>query len=150
MTRTAGVRAQQSVWRTLASALLFLAVGTYAPLYAASSSNQFPVVGPTMSPPQGMLIDYSERYVLEDDGGLVFRRRPVEVYTDTGQLVGSYTPIGDAPIRLEVPPGNYVVASQSEERMQKVRASVKEGEETLVPESLPEQPAPRVPPSPHG
>ena len=55
---------------------------------------------------------------------LVFRRRPVEVYTDTGQLVGSYVSIGDAPIRLDVPPGNYVVAIQSDGAMQQVRASV--------------------------
>ena len=114
----------------------------------ASASNPLPEVGPALCPPQGILVVYSERYVLEDDGVLVFRRRPVEVYTDTGQLVGSYAPIGDAPIRLEVPPGTYIVASQRQGAMQKVRASVKEGEETLVPESLPEQPAPRASVSP--
>jgi len=107
MTKTARFRAQQGVWRTLASALLFLAIGAYAPLSVASASNPLPEVGPALCPPQGILVVYSERYVLEDDGVLVFRRRPVEVYTDTGQLVGSYAPIGDAPIRLEVPPGNY-------------------------------------------
>ena len=148
MTRTARLRAQQLVWRTLASALLFLAIGAYAPRYAASASNPLPGVGPTLCPPQGMLIIYSERYVIEDDGVLVFRRRPVEVYTDTGQLVGSYAPIGDSPIRLEVPPGTYIVASQRQGAMQKVRAAVKEGEETLVPESLPEPPAPRASVSP--
>ena len=109
MKRTAGFRAQQLVWRTLASALLFLALGADAPLYAASSSNQLPVVGPATCPPGGILIVYSERDVIEDDDVLVFQRRPVQVYTDTGQLVGSYAPMGDAPIRLDVPPGYYIV-----------------------------------------
>jgi hypothetical protein len=148
MKRTAGFRAQQLVGRTLASALLFLAIGASAPLYAASSSNQLPVVGPAMLPPRGILIVYSEQYVLEDDGVLVFQRRPVEVYTDTGQLVGSYAPIGDAPIRLDVPPGNYIVASQRQGALQKVWAYVKEGQETIVPESVPEQPVPRASVSP--
>jgi hypothetical protein len=145
MKRTAGFRAQQSVWRTLASALLFLAIGAYAPVYAASATNQLPEVGPAMRPQQGILIVYGERYVIEDDGVLVFRRRPVEVYTDTGQLVGSYAPIGDAPLRLDVPPGTYIVASQRQGAIQKIRASVKDGQETIVPESLP---APRASVSP--
>ena len=148
MTRTAGFRAQQLVWRTLASALFCLAIGAYAPLYAASASIPLPEVGPTLHPPQGILIVYGERYVIEDDGVLVFRRRPVELYTDTGQLVGSYASIGDAPIRLDVPPGTYIVASQRQGAIQKVRASVKDGQETIVPESLPEQPAPRASVSP--
>jgi hypothetical protein len=148
MKRTAGFRARQLMRLSVASALLFLAVDPCTPVYAASSTNQLPVVGPAMHPQQGILIVYSERYVVEDDSVLVFRRRPVEIYTDTGQLVGSYAPIGDAPIRLDVPPGNYIVASQRQGAMQKVRASVKEGEETIVPESLPEQPAPRASVSP--
>ena len=148
MKRTAGFRAQQLVWQTLASALLFLAVGAYVPLYAAAASNQLPGVGPATCPPVGILVVYSERYVIEDDGVLVFQRRPVEVYTDTGQPVGSYAPIGDAPIRLDVPPGNYIVAFQRQGALQKVQAYVKGGQETIVPESLPEQPAPRASVSP--
>jgi len=146
--KRAGFRARQLMRLSVASALLFLAVDPCAPVYAASSSNQLPVVGPAMLPPQGILIVYSERYVIEDEGAPVFHRRPVEIYTDNGQLVGSYAPIGDAPIRLDVPPGNYIVASQRQGAMQKVRAYVKEGEETIVPESLPEQPAPRASVSP--
>ena len=42
MTRTARFRAQQEGWRTLASALLFLAIGAYAPLSVASASNPLP------------------------------------------------------------------------------------------------------------
>ena len=148
MTRTTRLRAPQVVRLTLACVLLFLVGGASAPLDAAPASTLLPEVGPALCPPQGILVVYSERYVLEDDGVLVFRRRPVEVYTDTGQLVGSYAPIGDAPIRLEVPPGTYIVASQRQGAMQKVRASVKDGQETLVPESLPEQPAPRASGSP--
>src|SRR5262249_17273465 len=112
MTRTACFRAPQVVRRTLACALLFLAVGADAPPHAAPASSPLPEVDPALCPPRGILVVYSERYVVEDDGVLVFRRRPVELYTDTGQLVGSYAPIGDAPIRLDVPPGNYIVASQ--------------------------------------
>jgi len=124
------------------------AVGAYAPLYAAPASTPLPGVGPAMHPQRGILIVYSERYVIEDDDVLVFRRRPVEIYTDTGQLVGSYVPVGDAPLRLDVPPGNYIVVSPRQGALQKVRASVKDGEETIVPESLPEQPAPHAPVSP--
>ena len=124
MKRTEGLRAPQLVWRTPASALLFRTLSLDVSLSAASSSTQLSAVGPATCPPQGTLVVYSERYVIEDDGVLVFRRRPVEVYTDTGQLVGSYVSIGDAPIRPDVPPGNYVVASQSDGAMQQVRASV--------------------------
>src|SRR5207244_3086450 len=121
--------------------LLFLAIGAYAPRYAAAASIPLPEVGPALCPPQGILVVYGERYVIEDDGVLVFRRRPVEVYTDTGQLVGSYAPTGDAPLRLDVPPGNYIVVSQRQGALQKVRVSVKDGQETIVPESLLEPPA---------
>ena len=58
MKRTADFRAQQLVWRALASALLFLAFGSYASVYAASATNQLPVVGPATCPPQGILIVY--------------------------------------------------------------------------------------------
>ncbi len=148
MTRTAGFRAPQLIRLSLASALLFLAVDAYTPLDAASASTPLSEVGPAMHPQQGMLIIYSERYVVEDDGVLVFRRRPVELYTDTGQLVGSYAPTGDAPLRLDVPPGTYLVASQRQGALQKVRASVKEGEQTIVPEALPEPSAPSASVSP--
>ena len=72
----------------------------------------------------------------------------MEVYTDTGQLVGIYAAIGDAPVRLDIPPGNYVVALQSDGKMEKIRAYVKEGEETIVPVALVEQPTPRASISP--
>src|SRR5262249_9968081 len=120
MTRKARFCAQQGVWLTLASALLCLAFDTNAPLYAASLMKSLPRVGPAVDPPQGMLLIYSERYVIADDGVLVFHRRPMELYTENGQLVGSYAPLGDAPIRLDVPPGNYLVVSQRQGVLQKV------------------------------
>lgn len=138
MKRPTRFRAPQLVGRTLASVLLRLAVGAYVPLDAAAASNSLPCAGPAMDSPQGILVVYSERYVIEDDGVLVFRRRPVEIYTDTGQLVGSYAPIGDAPIRLDIPLGNYLVVTQRQGALQKVRTSVTEGGETIVPEPLPE------------
>src|ERR1051325_1481662 len=138
MKRTAGFRAPQLVGRTLARALLCLAVNAYIPLDAAVANTSPLSLEPTLSPPQGVLVVYSERYVIEDDGVLVFHRRLVEIYTDYGQLVGSYAPIGDAPIRLDVPLGNYLVVSRRQGALQKVRASVKKGGETIVPEPLPE------------
>jgi hypothetical protein len=148
MKKTAGFRARQRVLRTVISTLLFLAVDAYVSLDAAAAGISLPEVSPALCPLQGILVVYSERYVVEDDGVLVFRRRPVEVYTDNGQLVGSYAPTGDAPIRLDVPPGNYIVAFQREGALQKVRAFVKDGEETIVPESPPEPFAPRASVSP--
>ncbi|TMA61130.1 MAG: hypothetical protein E6J80_01025 [Deltaproteobacteria bacterium] len=148
MTRIAGFRAPQVVWLTLASVLLFLTGGAYTSLSAAPASTPLPEVGPALHPQQGILIIYSERYVVEDDGVLVFRRRPVDLYTDNGQLVGSYAPTGDTPIRLDVPPGTYIVAAQRQGALQKVRASVKEGEQTIVPEALPEPLTPRASGSP--
>jgi hypothetical protein len=137
------------VWLTLTSALLILAGAACAPLSAAPASSPLPRACPTLQPQQGILIIYSEQYVVEDDGVLVYRRRPVEVYTaDTGQLVGSYAPVGDAPLRLDVPPGSYIVASQRQGVLQKVRASVKDGEQTIVPEAPLEPPAPHMLASP--
>ena len=147
MTTIQKTRIQKIVRKNMMSALFVLALGGSSSVYA-TSSNQPPVVGPQVPSPEGILTVYSERYVIEDDGVLVFRRRPVELYTDNGQLVGSYAPTGDAPIRLDVPPGNYIVASQRQGALQKVQAHVKDGEETIVPESLPEQPAPRASVSP--
>ena len=68
MKTTAGFRAQQVMRLTVVSTLLFLTVGADAPLYAASSRNPLPEVSPAMFPPQGILLVYSERYVIEDDG----------------------------------------------------------------------------------
>ena len=138
MKRRAEFRAPRLVGRTLANVLLCLAVNTYIPRDAAAANNSLPCAGPSMDSPQGSLVVYSERYVIEDDGVLVFRRRPVEIYTDYGRLVGSYAPIGDAPIRLDIPLGNYLVVSQRQGALQKVRTSVKGGEETTVSASLPE------------
>jgi len=143
MTRIASLR-PTGVWLTLASALLILAGGAYAPLSAAPANPPLPGACPTLQPQQGMLIIYSEPYVIEDDGVLVYRRRPVELYTDTGQLVGSYATVGDAPLRLDVPPGNYIVVSQRQGALQKVRASVKDREQTIVSEAPPEPPAPHM------
>jgi len=148
MTSRAGLRTA-GVWLIFASALLILMGGAYTLLSAASASSLLPGVCPTLQPQQGMLIIYSERYVIEDDGVLVYRRRLVELYTaDTGQLVGSYAPVGDAPLRLDVPPGNYIVASPRQGALQKVRASVKDGEQTIAPEAPPEPPAPQMRVSP--
>jgi hypothetical protein len=73
---------------SLASALLFLTIGPDVSLSAASSSTHLSAVGPATCPPQGILVVYSERSVIEDVDAPVFQCRPVEVYTDTEQLGG--------------------------------------------------------------
>jgi hypothetical protein len=63
MTRTARFRAQQLRRRSLASASLFLTIGPYVSLTAASASTQLSAVGPAMLPPQGILREQSSRSV---------------------------------------------------------------------------------------
>jgi hypothetical protein len=60
MTRTARFRAQQLMRLSLASTL-FLMIGPYVSIPAASSSTQLSAVGPVMLPPQGILRGYSSR-----------------------------------------------------------------------------------------
>lgn len=45
-------------------------------------------------------------------------------------------PVGDGPIRLSVPPGHYLVVSESHWTLRKVEANVEDGQETIVPEAL--------------
>jgi len=67
----------------------------------------------------------------------VFYRRPVELYASDGRLVGTYqNPVGDGPIRLSVPPGHYLLVSESHWTQRKVQANVEEGQETVVPAAL--------------
>jgi hypothetical protein len=90
--------------------------------------------------PQGILTVYSERYVLVDSDAPLFFRRPVELYATDGRLVGTYTnAIGDGPIRLVVPPGQYLIAAESHWARRMVRADVKDGLETVVSEEFLEQ-----------
>lgn len=100
-----------------------------------------PVVVPQVPPPHGILVVYSERYVILDEGVLVIYRRPVQVYTDGGQLVASErNPIGDGPIRFALTPGRYVVASESQMQWRKIQVEIQDGRQTVVPESVIEQP----------
>src|SRR5262249_34273227 len=93
--------------KTLASALVALALAGSSSAQATSTDRP-PVVGPQASPPQGMLTVYSERYVRWDGDVSVVERRPVELQTLEGQVVGTYTnPVGEGPLRLAVPPGHY-------------------------------------------
>ena len=127
---------QKRVRKSMTSALLMLALGGPSSVYA-TSSNPPPVVGPQAPPPQGILTVYSERYVTEDADVPVLSRRPVELYTSDGQLVGTYSnPVGDGPIRITVAPGHYLVASQSHWNQRKVQANIEDRQETVVPEAL--------------
>lgn len=125
---------------SLLAALFFLAPGCLAPRQVTWDTRQ-PVVGPQVPPPQGVLLVYSERYVIQDEGVPVIYRRPVEVYTDAGQLVASeHNPIGDGPIRLDLAPGQYIVASESHMQWRKVQVEIQDGRQTVVPEAVIEQP----------
>jgi|SRR5262245_25518161 len=127
---------QKGVRKSMAGALLVLALGGGSSVHA-SSATQLPLVSPQAPPPQGILTIYSERYVRGDGDVEVVERRPVELYTVEGQLIGTYNnPGGDGPIRLSVPPGHYLVISESHWARGKVQANVEDGQETVVPEAL--------------
>ena len=133
---------QRVVRKSMMGALLVLALEGSSSVHA-TSSNQPPVVGPQVPPPQGILTVYSERYVMEDADVPVLSRRPIELYTSEGQLVGTYkNPVGDGPIRIAIPPGHYLVVSESYWTQRKVQANVEDRQETVVPEGLLEE-APR-------
>ena len=127
---------QRVVRKSMTGALLVLALEGSSSGHA-TSSNQPPVVGPQVPPPQGILTVYSERYVMVDADAPEFYRRPVELYAGEGRLVGTYqNPVGDGPIRIVVPPGHYLVVTESHWTKRKVEATVKDGRETVVPEAL--------------
>ena len=129
-------RLQKGVRKTLTSALVVLALGGSSAVQA-TSTDQLPVVGPQAPPPQGTLTVYSERFVRWDGDVPVVSRRPVELQTLEGQVVGTYNdPVGEGPLRLAVPPGHYLVVSESHWTQRKVQANVENGQETVVPETL--------------
>ena len=129
-------RMQTVVRKSITSALVVLALGGSSPVHATSDT-QPPVIGPQVPPPQGMLTVYSERYVMEEADVPVLYRRPVELYTSEGHLVGTYkNPVGDGPIRIAVAPGHYLVVSESHWTQRKVQANIEDGQETVVPETL--------------
>jgi hypothetical protein len=56
---------------------------------------------------------YSERYVLYEKSVPLLRRRPVELLTASRHFFHRYeNPVGDGVVRLEVPVGHYLVASE--------------------------------------
>jgi hypothetical protein len=127
---------QNVVRQSMTSALVVLALGGSSAVHALSDAPP-PIVGPQVPPPQGILTVYSERYVREAADVPVVSRRPVELQTLAGQLVGTYNnPVGDGPIRLSVPPGHYLVVTESHWTQRKVQANVEDGQETVVPEAL--------------
>ncbi len=122
----------------LLAAFFFFASGCVSPLQVAWDGQQ-PVVGSQTPAPQGFLTIYSERYVIQDEGVPIPYRRPVSLYTNSGQFLGAYHPIGDSPIHLTVSPGEYLVVSEANWVPRKVQVRVQDGRTTVVPESLLEQ-----------
>ena len=136
MTIMKNTRLPKGVRKSLTGALVVLALGG-ASSVQATSDNPLPIVGPQAPPPQGLLTVYSERYVMEDADVPVVYRRPVELYTIEGHLVGTYkNPVGDGPIRIAIPPGHYLVVSESHWTQRKVQVNVEDRQETVVPEGL--------------
>lgn len=128
---------QQGRRKRLTAALFVLALGSTSSVYA-TSGHQPPVVGPQAPPPQGTLTVYSERYVRWEDGEVaVVERRPVELQTLAGQVIGTYQNVGgEGPIRLALPPGHYLVINEGQWTQKVVQATVADGQETVVPEAL--------------
>ena len=127
---------QNIVWKSMTSALVVIALGGSSAVHALSDAPP-PVVGPQAPPPQSILTVYSERYVREAADVPVVSRRPVELQTLAGQVMGTYNnPASDGPIRLAVPPGRYLVVSESHWIQRKVQANVEDGQETVVPVAL--------------
>ena len=126
-------------WKSLggrtAAALLFLTLSPSFPLSAAEDA-QLSAVEPQLPTPQGILMVYSERYVIEDEGTPIPQRCAVKVYTEQGRFVTSECDTEDNRSRFDLPPGHYIVASESNDTFTKVRVDIKDGEETVVPESL--------------
>src|SRR5262249_25763207 len=78
--------------------------------------------------PQGVVNVYSERYVYFEKTTPVFRRRPVELLTTSGHFLHRYeNPVGDGLIRLEVPMGTYLVASEVHWVQRAVQVEVQPG-----------------------
>jgi len=128
-------RLQKVVRKGVRGALLALALGGGS--VHASSASHLPLVGPQAPPPQGVLTVYSERYVRWDGDVAVVERRPVELQTMEGQVIGTYTNSGgDSRLRFAVPPGHYLVVTESHWSQRKVEANVEDGQETIVPEAL--------------
>src|SRR5262249_17068388 len=91
--------------------LVLLSSSSTEPIHAVWNESQS-VIEPTTPPPQGMLTVYSERYVVYDADVPRNYRRPVDVYTFDGQLVArEYNSTDEAPIRFDLTPGLYIVAS---------------------------------------
>ncbi|HJY80654.1 MAG TPA: hypothetical protein VKK81_06165 [Candidatus Binatia bacterium] len=130
---------KKAVRRHTVRALLLLALGLSSPVHATGSA-QLPVVGPQVPSPQGILTVYSERYVVLDSDAPMFFRRPFELYSTEGRLVSTYNnSLGDGPIRIVVPPGQYLIVSESHWARRTVRAEVENGRETVVSEELLEE-----------
>jgi len=131
----------QSTWTVFAlAALLFLVAGCFSPLHVAWNDQQ-PLIGPKVPEPQGFLVIFSERYVIPDEGVPIIYRRPVSLYTKEGRRLGEYQAIGEGSVRLTLPPGEYIVVSESNWALRRVQVHVQDGRTTTVPESLIEQAA---------
>lgn len=112
------------------------------PVFAAMWDESQPAIEPATPAPQGVLVVYSERYVIWDSNVPVPHRRRVRVYNAEGQLItGERNLVGDGPVRFDLPPGHYIVASESRMQLRGVQVDVQDGRETVVPESRLEQAA---------
>ncbi len=109
----------------------------FAPPWVSWDKNQ-PVVGPTSPGPQGILLVYSESYEGEEEEELpTSYRRPIFLYTGEGQFMETFNdpPLDNEPVRVVIPPGNYIVVSKAQHQLRKIQVEVYDGLTTAVSES---------------
>ena len=126
--------------RGAASGLLLVFAGCTEPLHVVWNDTQAIIEPvrrePQVSPPQGALTVYSERYLLYDGDVPRITRRPVDVYTVDGQMAASEQyPFGESPLHFVLSPGQYIVVSQSHGHWRQVQVDIQDGRETEVAEA---------------
>ena len=140
MRRTVSARRMRLLGRGAASGLLLVLAGCAEPLHVAWNDTQSIIEPvrrePQVSPPQGALTVYNERYVLYNGDVPRITRRPVEVYTVDGQLAASEkNPFGEGPLHFALSPGHYIVVTKSHGQWRQVQVDVQAERETVVAEA---------------
>jgi len=140
MRRTVSAWRMRLLGRGVASGLLLVLAGCTEPLHVAWNDTQSiiePVrMEPQVSPPQGVLTVYNERYILYNGDVPRITRRPVAVYTVDGQLAASEkNPFGEGPLHFALSPGHYIVVSKNHGQWRQVQVDVQDGRETVVAEA---------------
>jgi hypothetical protein len=140
MRRTLAARRLRLLSRSATSGLLLVFAGCTEPLHVAWNDTQAIIEPvrrePQVSPPQGALTVYSERYLLYNGDVPRITRRPVDVYTVDRQVAASEQyPFGERPLHFALSPGQYIVISKIHGQWRRVQVDVQDGRETVVAEA---------------